>query len=50
MIERGGLGIGFNAKMVVREKAPAVANTDDMKVLLALIGCIDLKKDIVGRI
>ncbi len=50
MIERVGLGIGFNAKMVVREKAPAVANTDDMKVLLALIGCIDLKKDVIGRI
>ncbi len=50
MIERVGLGIGFNAKMVVKEKAPAVANTDDMKVLLALIGCIDLKKDVIGRI
>ncbi len=47
MIERVGLGIGFKPKMVVRERASAVVNTDDMKVLLALIGCIDLKKDVV---
>jgi phosphoserine phosphatase len=50
MIERVGLGVGFKAKMVVREKAPAVMNTDDMKILLALVGCIDLKDDVVKRI
>ncbi|MDD1776181.1 MAG: phosphoserine phosphatase SerB [Candidatus Methanomethylicus sp.] len=50
MIESVGLGIGFKAKMVVKERAPGVINTDDMKVLLALIGCIDLKNDVVNRI
>jgi len=50
MIENVGLGIGYKAKLVVKEKAPAVINTDDLRVLLALIGCIDLKKDVVKRI
>jgi len=50
MIENVGLGVGFKAKLVLREKAPAVINTDDLNVLLALVGCIDLKKDIVSRL
>lgn len=50
MIENVGLGIGYKAKLIVQEKAPAVINTDDLQVLLALIGCIDLKKDVVKRI
>lgn len=50
MIENVGLGVGFKAKLVVKEKASAVINTDDLNVLLALIGCIDLKKDVVKRI
>ncbi|MEN3034668.1 MAG: phosphoserine phosphatase SerB [Candidatus Methanosuratincola sp.] len=50
MIESVGLGVGFKAKLVVREKAPALINTDDIRVLLALIGCISLKDDILKRI
>lgn len=50
MIENVGLGIGFKAKLVVKERASAVINTDDLNVLLALIGCIDLKEDVVRRI
>lgn len=50
MIERVGLGVGFKPKMVVKERAPALINTEDLNVLLALIGCIDLKKDVVSRI
>jgi len=50
MIENVGLGIGYKAKLIVKEKAPAVINTDELQVLLALIGCIDLKKDVVKRI
>jgi phosphoserine phosphatase len=50
MIENVGLGVGFKAKLVVKEKASAVINTDDLNVLLALIGCIDLKKDVLKRI
>jgi len=50
MIESVGLGVGFKAKLVVREKAPALINTDDIRVLLALIGCINLKDDILKRI
>jgi phosphoserine phosphatase len=50
MIENVGLGVGFRPKLIVKEKASAVINTDDLKVLLALIGCIDLKKDVVNRI
>jgi phosphoserine phosphatase len=50
MIENVGLGIGYKAKLVVKENAPAVINTDDLGVLLALIGCIDIKKDVVKRI
>jgi phosphoserine phosphatase len=50
MIENVGLGIGYKAKLIVKEKAPALINTDDLGVLLALIGCIDLKKDVVNRI
>ncbi len=50
MIENVGLGVGFKAKLVVREKAPALINTDDIRVLLALIGCIQLKDDILKRI
>ncbi len=50
MIENVGLGVGFKAKLVVREKAPALINTDDIRVLLALIGCIQLKEDILKKI
>ncbi|MDI9644712.1 MAG: phosphoserine phosphatase SerB [Candidatus Verstraetearchaeota archaeon] len=50
MIERVGLGVGFKAKLVVHEKAPAVINTSDIRVLLALIGCIDLKSDVIKRL
>ncbi|MGQ9759538.1 MAG: phosphoserine phosphatase SerB, partial [Candidatus Methanomethylicaceae archaeon] len=45
MIESVGLGIGYKPKLVVRERAHGVVNTEDARVLLALIGCIDLKKD-----
>lgn len=50
MIENVGLGIGFKAKLILRERASALINTDDLNVLLALIGCIDLKKDIINRL
>jgi phosphoserine phosphatase len=50
MIENVGLGVGFKAKLIVKEKASALINTDDLNVLLALIGCIDLKKDVIKRI
>ena len=50
MIENVGLGIGFKAKLVVKERASAIINTDDLNVLLALIGCIELKNDVVQRI
>ncbi|MBC7120382.1 MAG: phosphoserine phosphatase SerB [Candidatus Methanosuratus sp.] len=50
MIENVGLGVGFKAKLVVREKAPALINTDDIRVLLALIGCIPLKEDVLKRL
>ncbi len=50
MIENVGLGIGYKPKLVVRERAHGVINTEDVRVLLALIGCIDLKKDVVCRL
>jgi phosphoserine phosphatase len=50
MMENVGLGVGFKAKLVVREKASALISTDDLNVLLALIGCIDLKVDVMNRI
>lgn len=50
MIENVGLGIGYKPKLVVREKARGVVNTEDARVLLALIGCIDLRKDVVCRL
>jgi phosphoserine phosphatase len=50
MMENVGLGVGFKAKLAVREKVSAVISTDDLNVLLALIGCIDLKGDVVNRI
>ncbi len=50
MLEGVGLGVGFKAKPVVREKATAIMNTDDMNILLALIGCIEFKKDVMQRI
>ncbi|MGC8936788.1 MAG: phosphoserine phosphatase SerB [Candidatus Methanomethylicaceae archaeon] len=50
MIENVGLGIGYKPKLVVREKARGVVNTEDARVLLALIGYIDLRKDVVCRL
>lgn len=50
MIENVGLGVGFKAKLVVREKAPALINTDDLRVLLVLIGCIGLKEDVTKKL
>jgi phosphoserine phosphatase len=50
MIENVGLGIGYKPKLVVRERAHGVVNTEDARVLLALIGCVDMRKDIICRI
>lgn len=50
MIENVGLGIGYKPKLVVRERAHGVVKGEDARVLLALIGCIDLKKDILCRL
>ncbi|MDH5807040.1 MAG: phosphoserine phosphatase SerB [Candidatus Methanomethylicaceae archaeon] len=50
MIENVGLGIGYKPKLIVRERAHGVINTDDIRVLLALMGCIGFKKEIVERL
>ncbi|MCS7098426.1 MAG: phosphoserine phosphatase SerB [Candidatus Methanomethyliaceae archaeon] len=50
MIENVGLGIGYKPKLIVRERAHGVINTDDIRVLLALMGCIGFKREIVERI
>jgi len=50
MIENVGLGIGYKPKLIVKERAHGLINTDDIRILLALMGCIDLKKDIVKRL
>lgn len=50
MIENVGLGIGYKPKLIVRERAHGVINTDDIRVLLALMGCIGFKKEIIDRI